>query len=119
LLFTAATVAAPDCSCLEMPKRSARALSLSGSYSCNVSPRVALKSIDLTSDALTAFGARPGVDFVLGLGGSTRAMPKRAARALRFSNSSSSAEVAGTDTGVLGTSGPLLAAFWTLDFGLA
>lgn len=65
-----------------------------------------------------AFGARPGVDFVLGLGGSTRAMPKRAARALRFSNSSS-AEVVGADTGVLGVSGLLLAAFWAFDFGLA
>ena len=79
-----------------------------------MSPHVALKSIDLTSVALTAFGARPGVDFVLGLEGSTRAMPKRAARALRFSNSSS-AEVAGTDTGVLGASESLLAAFWTFD----
>jgi hypothetical protein len=101
-----------------MPKRAARALSFSVSYSCNVSHNVALKSIDLTSVALTAFGAIPGVGFVLCLGGSTRAMPKRAARALRFSNSSS-AEVAGTDTSVLGASEPLLAAFWTFDCGLA
>ena len=79
---------------------------------------VALKSIDLTSVALTAFGVIPGVDFILGLEGSTRAMPKRAARALRFSNSSS-AEVAGTDTSVLAVSEPLLATFWTFDCGLA
>lgn len=79
---------------------------------------VALKSTILTSATLTAFGARPGVDFVLGLGGSTSAMPKRSARALRFSNSSS-AEVAGADTTVLGASEALLTAFWIFDCGLA
>jgi hypothetical protein len=82
-----------------------------------VSSQRCVESIIRTS-ALTAFGTRPEVDFILGLGGSTRAMPKRAARALRFSNSSST-EVAGTDASVLGASESLLAAFWTFDCGLA
>ena len=64
----------------------------------------------LTSAALTALGAGTGVDFVLGFEDSTRAMPKRAARALRFS-SSSSAEVAGANAGVLGVSHPPGVAF--------
>jgi hypothetical protein len=51
------------------------------------------------------------VGFVLSLEDSTRAMPKRAARALRFSNSSS-AEVAGANAGVLGVSHPPGVAFW-------
>ena len=99
-----------------MPKRSARDLSFSGSYSCNASPqRYVEKHVGLTSPTLAALGARTGVDFVLGLEGSTSAMPKRAARALRFSNSSS-AEVAGANTGVLGASHPLGVAFWGETF---
>ena len=42
-----------------------------------------------TSSVLAALGAGAGVDFVFDFEGSTSAMPKRAARALRFSSSSS------------------------------
>jgi hypothetical protein len=103
--------ATPACSSLVMPKRSARDLSFSGSYSCKASPqRYVERHVDLTSPALAALGGRTGVDFVLGLEDSTRAMPKRAARAFRFSNSSS-VEVAVATTGVLSASHPPRADF--------
>lgn len=57
----------------------------------------------LTSSVLAALKAGAGVDFVFGFEGSTSAMPKRAARALRFS-SSSSTDAAGAGAGALDVS---------------
>jgi hypothetical protein len=96
---------------LVAPKRPARALSFSGSYGCNASSRGCVgKYVGLTSASLADLGA----DFVLGLVDSTRAIPNRAARALRFSNSSS-AEVV---LGVSHTSGVAVGG-GTFDGGLA
>ena len=77
-----------------MPKRCSRALSFSGSCDRNVLRERPDERVRLTTSA--AGPADLGVCALAGFGleGSTSLIPKRAARALRFSSSSSAAVVA-------------------------
>ena len=68
----------------------------------------------LTSGVLAALGTGAGLDIIFGFVDSTSAMPKRAARALRFSSSSSTA--AGVCAEVLDVSLASGVAFGGTDF---